>query len=258
MAEWDVAFKVTDRVAIVTGGGSGIGREIVRTLAAAGADVAIADSNEKTAADVAREVEGTGRRALSVRTDVADYASVEEVTDTALQAFGRIDILVNNAGICVNKPAEEMTPEEWLRVMGVNLNGVYWCSRSVGKHMLERGSGVIVNIASMSGSIVNWPQPQAAYNASKAGVIHLTKSLASEWAARGIRVNSVSPGYIGTEMTKLGMSTPGWGETWLAMSPMGRLGESIDVALAVLYLASDAAAFATGANLIVDGGYTVW
>jgi NAD(P)-dependent dehydrogenase (short-subunit alcohol dehydrogenase family) len=115
-----------------------------------------------------------------------------------------------------------------------------------------------VNIASMSGSIVNWPQPQAAYNASKAGVIHLTKSLASEWAEHGVRVNCVSPGYIGTEMTKLGMTTPGWGEIWLAMSPMRRLGEPVDVARAVLYLASDAAAFATGTDLIVDGGYTIW
>jgi NAD(P)-dependent dehydrogenase (short-subunit alcohol dehydrogenase family) len=258
MTDLGQQFSVVDRVAVVTGGGQGIGREIVRVLAAGGAHVAIADLNPATAADAAREVEAMGRRGLAVTTDVADNASVEAMTSAVLAAFGRVDILVNDAGICINKPALETSPEEWLRIIGINLNGVYWCSRAVGRHMVERRSGVIVNIASMSGSIVNWPQPQAGYNASKAGVIHLTKSLASEWAEAGVRVNSVSPGYIGTEMTKLGMSTPGWGETWLAMSPMKRLGEPVDVANAVLYLASDAAAFATGTNLIVDGGYTVW
>jgi NAD(P)-dependent dehydrogenase (short-subunit alcohol dehydrogenase family) len=124
--------------------------------------------------------------------------------------------------------------------------------------MVERGKGSIVNIASMSGSIVNWPQPQTGYNVSKAGVIHLTKSLASEWAARGVRVNSVSPGYITTEMTRLAFATPGWGETWMAVTPMRRLAEPVDVARAVLFLASDAAAYATGTDFIVDGGYTIW
>ncbi|MHB8890639.1 MAG: SDR family NAD(P)-dependent oxidoreductase [Candidatus Limnocylindrales bacterium] len=254
----DAPFRLTERMALVTGGGQGIGREIVRTLAAAGADVAIADLNLSTANEAAREVESMGRRAVAIQVDVADPQAVDVMTRAAIEALGRIDVLVNNAGICINTPVLEMTPDEWLRLMGINLNGVFWCSRSVGRHMVERGSGAIVNIGSMSGSIVNWPQPQAAYNASKAGVIHLTKSLASEWAEHGIRVNSVSPGYIGTEMTKLGMRTPGWGETWLAMSPMRRLGEPVDVARAVLYLASDAAAFATGTDLIVDGGYTIW
>ena len=163
-----------------------------------------------------------------------------------------------NAGICINKLALEMTPDEWLRLMGINLNGVFWSSCAVGRHMVAPAPGAIVNIGSMSGSIVNWPQPQAAYNASKAAVIHLTKSLASEWASHGVRVNSVSPGYIGTEMTKVNMATPGTGETWLKMTPMRRVGEPVDVARAVLYLASDAAAFATGTDLIVDGGYTIW
>ena len=169
-----------------------------------------------------------------------------------------IDILVNDAGICINVPAEEADDESWRRVLAVNLDGTYWCSREVGRVMLAAGRGSIVNIASMSGLVVNWPQPQAAYNASKAAVIQLTRSLASEWASRGVRVNSVSPGYIGTEMTKRGMSTAGWGETWLERSPMGRLGTPRDVALAVLYLASDAAAFATGTNLVIDGGYSIW
>ncbi len=257
-ANWHAPFSLSDRVALVTGGGQGIGREIARTLAAAGADVAIAEINTATAAEAALEIEGLERRALAVRVDVADPESVESMTQSVIGAMGRIDVLINNAGICINKTALEMSNDEWRRVVDIDLNGVYWCSRAVGRHMVQRGRGAIVNIASMSGSIVNWPQPQAAYNASKAGVIHLTKSLASEWAAHGVRVNSVSPGYIGTEMTRRGMATPGWGEAWLAMSPMGRLGEPADVARAVLYLASDAAGFATGTNLVVDGGYTIW
>jgi NAD(P)-dependent dehydrogenase (short-subunit alcohol dehydrogenase family) len=256
--EWETPFRLTGRVALVTGGGQGIGREIVRTLAAAGADVAVADLNPETAGQAADEIEATGRRALAVRTDVADAASVEAAVAAVTDRLGPIDVLVNNAGICINKPALDLSDDDWLRLRGINLTGVFWMSRAVGRGMVVRGRGVIVNIASMSGSIVNWPQPQAAYNASKAGVIHLTRSLASEWASSGVRVNSVSPGYIGTEMTKLGMATPGWGETWLAMSPMRRLGEPIDVARAVLFLASDAAAFATGTDLVVDGGYTIW
>lgn len=251
-------FALTDRVAIVTGGGRGIGREIVGTLARAGAHVAIADLDSVTAGEAAAEVEALGRRSLAVQTDVTNRASIEAMVEAVERAFGRIDILVNDAGICVNRSVEDATPEDWLRVIDVNLNGTFWTSQAVGRRMLARGSGSIVNIASMSGLIVNWPQPQAAYNASKAAVIHLTKSLASEWATLGIRVNAVSPGYIGTEMTKLGMNTPGWGETWLAMSPLHRMGTPADVANAVWYLASDAAAFATGSNLVVDGGYSIW
>lgn len=254
----DNPFDLADRVAIVTGGGRGIGREIVRTLAGAGAHVAIADLDEATASEAAADVASLNRRSLAVRTDVADRGSVNAMTDAVLAAFGRIDVLVNDAGICINTSVEDGTPEDWSRVIEVNLNGTFWTSQAVGRVMLARGSGSIVNIASMSGLIVNWPQPQAAYNASKAAVIHLTRSLASEWASRGIRVNAVSPGYIGTEMTKRGMNTPGWGETWMSMSPLGRMGTPADVAYAVLYLASDAAAFATGTNLVVDGGYTIW
>ncbi|MBZ0289704.1 MAG: SDR family oxidoreductase, partial [Anaerolineae bacterium] len=167
-------------------------------------------------------------------------------------------ILVNNAGIAQHIPAEETTDDIWLNMMNVNLNGTFWGCRAVGRHMLERGSGAIVNIASMSGSIVNKPQPQAAYNVSKAGVIMLTKSLAAEWAGRGVRVNSVSPGYIGTEMTKVAFQNKAMADVWMEMTPMRQMGEPGDVAHAVWYLASDAARFATGTDLIVDGGYTAW
>jgi NAD(P)-dependent dehydrogenase (short-subunit alcohol dehydrogenase family) len=248
-------FDLTDRVALVTGGAGGIGREISRTLATAGADVALLGHVTE---ETAQEIRDLGRRSIAVHADVSDSAQVEGGIRGALESLGRIDILVNAAGIARNSAGEDTTDEDWRRVIEVNLDGTYWCCRSVGRHMLERGSGSIVNVASISGSIVNWPQPQVAYNASKAGVIQLTRSLASEWAASGVRVNCVSPGYIRTEMTQQGLRmNPDWGRTWLELTPMGRLGEPGDVANAVWYLASDAAAFATGTDLIVDGGYTV-
>jgi NAD(P)-dependent dehydrogenase (short-subunit alcohol dehydrogenase family) len=246
-------FSLRGRVAVVTGGGQSLGLAISRALHRAGAEVVIAEVNERTGPDAAEELEGT-----FVHTDVTDPASVRDMVEMVLEDHSRIDILVNNAGIVHNIPSEEVPDEEWLAVISVNLNGVFWCCREVGEAMLERGSGSIVNIASMSGIISNHPQPQAAYNASKAAVITLTKSLAGEWASRGVRVNSVSPGYIRTPLTELGMSKSEWSEVWLSSTPMGRLAEPQEIAPAVLYLASDAASFATGTNLVVDGGYTSW
>lgn len=251
-------FDLTGRVAIVTGGGRGIGREVALTLARAGADIVIAEIESANGEESLAEIHDVGRRAHFVATDVRQPQSVEAMTAEAISHFGKIDILVNNAGIARHAPAEETTDELWLNVLDVNLNGVFWCCRSVGKRMLEQGHGAIVSIASMSGLVVNKPQPQAAYNASKAGVIMLTKSLAAEWAGRGLRVNCVSPGYIGTEMTKAGMNNEEWKRTWLEMTPVGRVGEPDDIAHAVWYLASDAARFANGTNLVVDGAYTCW
>lgn len=252
------AFDLSGRVAIVTGGANGIGREVVRMLLGAGASVAVADLDAQGAIATAEEAIADGHRAMAVTVDVTVTEQVAEMVDRVLADLGRIDILVNDAGICANVAAEDADDESWRRVLAVNLDATFWCSRAVGRVMLAAGHGSIVNIASMSGLVVNWPQPQAAYNASKAAVIQLTKSLASEWAARGVRVNSVSPGYIGTAMTKRGMATAGWGETWLERTPIGRIGTPSDVAYAVLYLASDAASFATGTNLVVDGGYSIW
>lgn len=251
-------FDLTDRVALVTGGGRGIGREIVRTLAGAGAHVAVAEFDPITGEEAVQEVQRLGRQSLAIQTDVRDPDSVGAMAQQVLDRFGQVDILINNAGIAVNTPAENTSTEEWQNVLNVNLNGVFYCCRTIGKHMLARQKGSIVSIASMSGVIVNKPQPQAAYNVSKAGVIMLTQSLAAEWASRNVRVNAVSPGYIGTEMTKRGMNIADWAKVWLEMTPMGHLGEPTDIAYAVWYLASDAAKFATGTNLIVDGGYTAW
>jgi len=251
-------FDLNGKVALVTGAGQGIGLAIAKTLAQAGADIAIAEFNRERGSTAAEAIKALGRQSQWIETDVRNSSSVNTMLAAVVEQFGKIDILVNNAGIVNNIPAEETSDSDWLNVINVNLNGVFWCCRAAGLHMLERGSGVIVNIASMSGMIVNKPQPQAAYNVSKAGVIMLTKSLAAEWAKGGVRVNSVSPGYIGTEMTKRGMSKTEWSQQWLEMTPMGRIGEATDVAHAVWYLASDAAPFATGTNLVVDGGYTAW
>ena len=245
-------FNLTGKHALVTGAGRGIGLEIARTLKGAGATITVAEFLEDNGRAAAAELGGQ-----FVQVDVRDPVSAEAMVAEA-ERTAPVDILVNNAGVAHNVAAEEATDHDWLNVINVNLNGVFWCCRAAGKRMLARGAGSIVNIASMSGVIVNKPQPQAAYNVSKAGVIMLTQSLAAEWAARGVRVNAVSPGYIGTEMTKAGMSNEVWKQAWLDLTPMGRVGEPADIAHAVLYLASDAARFATGTNLVVDGGYTAW
>ena len=246
-------FSLRDRVAVVTGAGQSLGLAISHALRAAGAKVVVAEINAEVGPRAAEEVEGD-----FVQTDVTNPASVREMVRAVLEKHGRIDILVNNAGIVHNIPSEEVPDEEWRSVLSVNLDGVFWCCREAGRAMLERGSGVIVNIASMSGMISNHPQPQAAYNASKAGVITLTRSLAGEWASRGVRVNCVSPGYIRTPLTELGMSKSEWADVWISSTPMGRLAEPHEIAPAVVYLASDASSYATGTNLVVDGGYTSW
>ena len=246
-------FSLQDRVAVVTGAGQSLGLDIGRALRAAGATVVVAEINAEIGPAAAEELEGD-----FVQTDVTDPQSVRDMVRAVLENHGRIDVFVNNAGIVHNIPSEEVPDEEWRAVLSVNLDGVFWCCREAGRVMLERGSGAIVNIASMSGLVSNHPQPQAAYNASKAGVIMLTKSLAGEWAPRGVRVNSVSPGYIRTPLTELGMSKEEWSNVWLSSTPMGRLAEPREIAPAVLYLASDASSFVTGTNLVVDGGYTSW
>jgi NAD(P)-dependent dehydrogenase (short-subunit alcohol dehydrogenase family) len=252
-------MDLSGKVALVTGAGQGIGLAIATVLAEAGADIVVADLNPETGTRAVSEIEAIGRKAIFIESNVANPDSVDAMVAKSLEHFGQIDILVNNAGIVKNTPAIETGNDEWLRIIDVNVNGVFWCSRTVAKHMLERKSGVIVNIASMSGMIVNKPQPQTSYNVSKAAVIMMTKSLAAEWARDGIRVNSVSPGYIGTELVKdVLKQSDEWSAIWHDMTPIGHIGEPLDVAHAVLFLASNASKFATGSNLVIDGGYTVW
>jgi NAD(P)-dependent dehydrogenase (short-subunit alcohol dehydrogenase family) len=252
-------FRLGQRTAVVTGAGQGIGLACAEALAEAGAKVIIADRDPKAAEAGRLSLKTKGLSAEIVNMDVTDSGRVGEVADQLVSRYGRIDILVNNAGIARSEtPAEKVTDEHWLNVVDVNLNGTFWCCRAFGKHMLEAGSGSIVNIGSMSGFIVNKPQEQCYYNASKAAVHHLTKSLAAEWGRRGVRVNAVAPTYIATALNTFVKNTPEMYDAWIGGTPMARMGEVDEIASVVLFLASDAASLMTGSVVLVDGGYTCW
>ncbi len=252
-------YKLDGRVALVTGGGQGIGLAIVEALAEAGAKVVIADYDEAVAQQGLATLRAKGLDAEVVSMDVTDSTRVEQVVAEMIARHGKVDILVNNAGIARSQtPAETVTDEHWLNVIDVNLNGTFWCCRAFGKHMLERGEGTIVNVGSMSGFIVNKPQAQAYYNASKAAVHHLTKSLAAEWGARGVRVNAVAPTYIATPLNAFVKEDPQMYDAWINGTPMARLGEVEEVASVALFLASRASSLLTGSIVLADGGYTCW
>ena len=247
------------RRAVVTGGAQGIGAACADALAEAGARIVIADLDLPAATAKAEAMRAAGRQAQAVALDVTDSAAVEALAES-LEAGGGVDILINNAGIVQsNMPAEDCPDDHWRRHMAVNLDGVFFCARSFGLRMLARGRGSIVNMGSMSGLIVNKPQEQSFYNASKAGVHHLTKSLAAEWGARGVRVNAVAPTVIETELvSRVLKDIPEMERIWLDMTPMGRLGRPDEIASVVLFLASDASSLMTGAIVSADAGYTCW
>ena len=251
-------FSLAGQVGIVTGGGQGLGQVFCHAFAQAGADVVVAELNPETGPVTAQEIAATGRRALFVQTDVADRSSVQGMVDAALAEFGKIDFLMNNAGIVKWGEAENVGEADWQAVIDVNLNGVFYCSQAVGRHMIERRKGSIINIASMSGLIVNFPQCQASYNASKAAVIHLSKSLAAEWAQYGIRVNAICPGYMGTAMARPFFDDPAYGGKWIPAIPMQRPGRPEELGPLAVFLAAEASSYVTGAAIVIDGGYTVW
>jgi NAD(P)-dependent dehydrogenase (short-subunit alcohol dehydrogenase family) len=249
-------FALSGRTAVVTGSTRGLGRAFALALAEAGASVVVVGRDPQAAAGVEAELAERGARSRTVLADVTVRSDVEGVLAAAVETFGRVDVLVNNAGTCVHKPALEVTDAEWRHVMGTNVDGLWLTSQVFGGHMVEQGGGTIVNIGSMSAAIVNRPQWQPAYNASKAAVHHLTRSLAAEWAPLGVRVNALAPGYMKTEMSPV--DEPRYRRHWIDDSPMQRYGTPDELGPAVVFLASDASSFMTGSVLTVDGGYSVF
>lgn len=251
-------FSLKNKTCFVTGAGSGIGQRIAIGLAEAGADVGCFDRNDTSVFDETIEkIELLGRNAIKLLGDVTKFSEIEKAISETEENLGTLDVAVNCAGIANANPAEEMEEDQWDTLMNINLKGVFLSCKAEARTMLKRKSGSIINIASMSGVIINHGLDQAHYNSSKAGVIHLTKSLAMEWALKGVRVNAISPGYTATPMntrpemvhqTKLFESE----------TPMGRMASVDEMVGPAVFLASAASSFCTGVNLLVDGGFVCW
>jgi NAD(P)-dependent dehydrogenase (short-subunit alcohol dehydrogenase family) len=250
-------FRLDNQTALVTGAASGIGRRVAVGLAEAGADVACVDLPGSGLDDVVSEIQQRQRKSLALPGDVTDAATLAEAVQRTESELGSLTLAVNSAGIANAAPAEEMDLAQWQRVLDVNLTGVFLSCQAEARVMLSRGRGSIVNIASMSGSIVNRGLLQAHYNSSKAAVVHLSKSLAMEWAGRGVRVNAVSPGYTATPMNRR-PEVADQVRQFEADTPLGRMASVDELVGPIVFLLSDAASFCTGVDLLVDGGFTCW
>ena len=250
-------FRLDGRTALVTGAASGIGRGIAVGVAASGSTVACLDRSGPGLEAVLGEITAAGGRAIAIPADVTDADSMAEAVARTEAELGPLGLAVNSAGIADAAPAEEMSLGQWQRVIDVDLTGVFLSCQAEGQAMLQHGTGSIVNIASMSGSIANRGLRQVHYNSAKAGVVHLTKSLAMEWVDRGIRVNAVSPGYTATPMNTRA-EVADQARTFEADTPLGRMATVDEVVGPVIFLLSDAASFCTGIDLLVDGGFTCW
>src|SRR3954469_3001155 len=245
------SFRLDNKVAVVTGGNRGIGMALARALGEAGARVAIAARDAARSEAVAGEL-----GALAVATDVTDSDSVRGMLETVTAELGAVDVLVNNSGLCYHRPALEVPDDEWRAVFDVNVDGLWNCSRIVGRQMVGRGTGTIINIGSISAQIVNRPQGQPPYHAPKAAVHQLTKSLAAEWAPHGVRLNALAPGYIKTEMAPV--DDPHFKPRWIDDAAMQRYALPEELGPSIVYLASDASSLMTGSVLVIDGGYRLF
>lgn len=246
-------FSLDGKVAIVTGAGRGLGAAMAKGLAAAGAAVVVADIDLEAAAVVAQSIEETGAKAHSVKVDVGDAASVKNMVDVTVQTFGTVDILVNNAGINRRGPCIEMSEEDWDAVIRVNLKGVFLCSREVGKILVQKGSGKVINIASLLATVA---QPnRGPYTSSKGAVAQFTKVLALEWAQYNINVNAIAPGYVATELNTKLMEDKQVYDELTSRIPMGRWAEPEELTGTVVFLASNASSYMTGQLVNIDGGY---
>jgi NAD(P)-dependent dehydrogenase (short-subunit alcohol dehydrogenase family) len=251
-------FGLKDEIAFVTGAGSGIGQGIAIGLAEAGADVALFDLGPGQGLDAtAKAIADKGRQSIRIAGDVSDAEALASAVKMAEETLGALTLAVNCAGIANARPAEEMPLDQWRRMIDVNLTGVFLSCQAEGRAMLQRGRGAIVNIASMSGTIVNRGLTQAHYNASKAGVIHLSKSLAMEWVGRGLRVNVISPGYTLTPMN-LRPEVAEQRKIFERETPIGRMATVDEIVGPAIFLLSPAASFITGVDLLVDGGFECW
>lgn len=250
--DYQKLFDISGKIVLITGGGGTLGTAICKGLAAVGAKIAVADQNLESARKTCDLIREYGSESLAVQVDVTDPESVKTMVDQVLDKFGRIDVLLNHAGINIRKPAVEYTPEEWEKVLTVNLSGIFLCAQAVGKVMLKQGSGRIINTASTLASV---SQPlQAVYASSKGGIVQLTKVLAEEWAPYGVNVNAIGPGYFETELTRKYLSDPSVRDALLTKIPMKRFGQPEELIGTIIFLASEASTYVTGHTVYIDGG----
>lgn len=251
----DRLFRIDGDAALITGAGDGFGRIAALTLAAAGARVAVTDIDMEGAERVTAEIAAAGGSAQAFHLDVADRAQIRDVVAAVVKHFGGIQILINNAGIGRRGPTEELSDEDWDAVVAVNMTAPFVCSREAGRHMLAVGKGRIINIASIMGFVGNPIFPHLPYQATKGALVNMTRSLAAEWAARGVRVNAIAPCFFRTNFGSRLWQDRLRAQDVIGRTPIGRFGEPEELAGGILYLASEASSMVTGHTLVIDGGW---